>query len=240
MKLYFDIGNTNIKLNFVDKESKYVSFSSRDNYTVDKFYSIIPEEVKRAKISKVMISSVVPRHSQIVEGLSKKYFKLEPLVVSKRLRSGVQLKIDDPKSLGSDLVALSAFASTIGTNVIIVNLGTATTFIHVKDKALNGAIIMPGIMTQVEGLVSKAAKIGDIRVAYEEKHIGKNNQEAISLGVINSHIFAIEGHIKRIDPGAKVIISGGNMKYVTPHLKYESVKEATIEGMKVLEAKNEK
>ena len=241
MKLYFDIGNTNIKLNFIDNNlNNYISFVTNFSHTVDSFYNELPEIVKKKKIKKIFICSVVPKLTPLFEGLSKKYFNLKPKIIGLPLKSGILLKVDDPKIVGSDLVSLGAYANYISNNTIIVNLGTTTTIIHVKNKVFNGAVIMPGLKLQLNAVLEKVAKIADMEIEYKQREMGANTKDALSIGIINSHIFAINKHIENIDDKAKVIISGGNAKIITSKVNYEYVKEATIEGMKIIEALNEK
>lgn len=239
MKLYFDIGNTDIKLNFKNEGREFhVSFPTNISYSVDSLYNELPAQVKSADIESVAIVSVVPKKLEIIEQMSMKYWQVKPMILGYPLKSGVKINVDNPKSVGADLVALSSFASTLGENVIIVNMGTATTFINVKSKELQGVIISAGLQTQLDSLSEKSCGLTDILVSPTKKPIGKNTQEAISIGILHGHIEMIKGMVNRIDPSAKVYISGGHAWKVKELVDYEFIVEATIEGLKHVEKIN--
>ena len=241
MKLYFDVGNTNIKIHLVSKNSnEYFFLETNKACTINLFYNKMPKQIKQLPIKSIFICSVVPLLTIVVKAIAKKYYQIEPIIINRFLKTGVKLKIEKPSSVGEDLLMLAAYANTRSNNTIVVNLGTATTIIHVQNKALLGVIIMPGIILQLEALLKKTAKINNIKISYSKLLIAKNTKDALSIGIISSHIYAIKNHLKTIDPTAKVIISGGNAQYVLEQLHYEYVKEATIEGIKVVEQLNDK
>ena len=235
MTLYIDIGNTNIKMNF---NNKYVSFSTKENYTVDSLYKELPEEIK-GDVVKVLISSVVPSKQALVEGMSKKYWNVTPLVIAYPLKTGIKINVDDPKSIGSDLVCLAAYASSISDATIVVNMGTATTITYTVNKTLQGVIIFPGFITSLDSLVKNAAKLSEVNLYLPNKPLGRSSVESISIGMIMGHVHAIRGFVNDIDKDAKLILSGGNSKAISKYLpEFEFVKEATIEGMKVIKKVN--
>ena len=135
MKLYFDIGNTDIKLNFnFEGQEFYVSYPTHEENSVDSLYQKLPKEVTSSHIESAAIVSVVPKGQHLIEGLIKKYWQIKSMVLGYPLKTGVKINVDNPKEVGSDLVALASFATTQGDDVTIVNLGTATTFINVKNR----------------------------------------------------------------------------------------------------------
>ncbi|TCG10749.1 type III pantothenate kinase [Mycoplasma todarodis] len=241
MKLYFDIGNTSIKMNFnYENKEYYVSFTTRNHYSPDSLFSYLPDVVKNANIESAMISSVVPKQLGIVEGMIKKYFNIRPTVITFPIKVGVKLNATNPKTIGSDIISLAAFAASKSDNAIILNLGTATTITHVKDKTMLGTIIAPGILIGSETLVNNASKLHEVNLKLTNKKIGNNTEECLSIGILKGHIHMIRGFIKEIDQDADVFISGGNSKLIKDRIAATYVKEATIEGMKVIEKLNEK
>ena len=243
MRLYFDIGNTNIKLNFkVNGEEFLVAYKTTENYTVDSFYTYLPQEVKDAKIRSVSVVSVVPSKLELIKGLSKKYWQIDPMVLSFPLKTGINIKALDPKKVGADLVSLSAFVASKTKNGIIVNMGTATTITHIKDNELKGVIILPGLKTSLNALLKNAAKLSEIDLYLpKNKNVGNTTDEAISIGLIKGHALMIKGLIKDIDKDAQIFLSGGNSRMLKDYLfEYQYIKEATLEGLKVVEALNEK
>ena len=242
MRLYFDIGNTNIKLNFnIKGKEYYVAFETSENYSVDSFYNLLPIEVKDKEISTVMICSVVPSRLNTIQGMSKKYWQINPTVLKFPVKTGLKLKAIDPKSVGADLVSLAAFVSSKTDNGIMVNMGTATTITHIKDKTLLGVVIAPGLKTSMNALLNNTAKLNDLELYVpKNKSLGNTTDEALSIGVIKGHIHMIKGLVSDIDKNANVFLSGGNSRTIKEFLfEYEYIKEATLEGLKIIEVINE-
>ena len=241
MNLYFDIGNTNIKLNVNYKNQEYYfNYETKSAKSVDTFYSQLPQEIKGQKIEKIFICSVVPFAEDILRGVVKKYWQIDPIMVKYPLKTGIKLKVDHPQSIGSDLVCLAAYVSQECEKGIIVNIGTATTIVVVDNKALEGAIICPGLMTSFESLIKKASKLAETNLETKTRnHYGKNTQEALSLGVLKGHAEMIKGLVRDIDDDHKLFISGGHSKKILDFMpEYQYVKEATIEGIKAIEKNN--
>ena len=233
MTLYVDIGNTNMKFHF---DGKYISFPTKENYTVDTLFNELPKELQDTKLSKVVLSSVVPSKQKLVIGISKKYWTITPIIIAYPLKTGIKINVDEPKKIGSDIVCLAAYANSQSEESIIVNMGTATTITHVLNKEIKGVIIIPGFMTSLESLIDSAAKISEIDLFLPKKNIGNNTDESISIGMINGHVHMIRGFINDINKDATLILSGGNSKLISKHLpEFKWVKEATIEGMKIIE-----
>ncbi|MCK5946081.1 MAG: type III pantothenate kinase [Mycoplasmataceae bacterium] len=242
MRLYFDIGNSNIKLNFnIKGKEYYVAFNTKENYSVDSFYNALPIEIREEKISSVMICSVVPEKLRTLEGVSKKYWQISPVVLKFPIKTGLKLKVIDPKTVGADIISLGAFVSSKVDNGIIVNMGTATTISHIKDKTLQGVIIAPGLKTSVDGLLKNSAKLNDLELYVpKNKNLGNTTDEALSIGAIKGHVHMIKGLVGDIDKDATVFLSGGNSRSIKDFLfEYEYIKEATIEGLKIIEVLNE-
>lgn len=239
MKLYFDIGNTNIKLTFnKNNQDWYFSFQTDSKHTVDSLYKSLPDEIKHEKIESIWIVSVIPSTTLIIEGLSKKYFGVKPKIFSYPLKTRVKLNVENPKEVGADLVAIASYASHLGNNIIVVNLGTATTITHIKDNELKGVIISLGLMAQLDSLVEKTSKLSEISLIDTNNAIGKNTVESISIGVLNGHVEMIKALISKIDKDAKVIISGGHARKILKMVDYEFIKEITLEGLKHIEKIN--
>ncbi len=236
MIIYIDIGNTNIKMNFDDK---YISFPTKVDYTVDSIFEKLPTELKNDKIEKVVLSSVVPSKQLLIEGLSKKYWNVTPIKIAYPIKTGITIKTDNPKEVGSDIVCLAAFAGTKSEESIIVNMGTATTISYVVKNELVGVVIVPGFVTSMESLVKNSAKISETDLYLPKNNYGKNTAESISVGMIKGNVHMIKGLVEDISKTADVYISGGNSKSVAKYLpEYNHIKEATIEGMKIIMERN--
>lgn len=243
MKLYFDIGNTNIKIHFsVNGKDKYFNYETKAEFSADSFWNLLPEELKTIKPTSTFICSVVPSKESMIVELVEKYFRLNPVILQYPLKTGVKIKASEPKNVGADLIALSAFVASKAKEAVMVNMGTATTIIYVKDSTLEGAIISAGLGLSLNALISNAAKLNDIKLeATKEMTIGRNTNEAISIGVLKGHVKMIEGLVADISKDIPVFVSGGHSKKVIHLLprEFTHVNEATIEGMKIIEKLNE-
>ncbi|CAM9125907.1 type III pantothenate kinase [Mycoplasma todarodis] len=241
MKLYFDIGNTSIKMNYkLGEEEFYISFKTKNDFSPDSLFSFLPEEVKTSKVESAWISSVVPNQLGTIERMIEKYFGIKPNIIKFPVKTGINFKATNPKAIGSDVISLSAFVADKSENGIIVNLGTATTITHIKNKTMLGTIFAPGIAIGAESLIKNASKLHEINMNLINKTLGNNTEECLSIGILKGHIHMIRGFIREIDSDADVFISGGNSKLVKDMVAATYVKEATIEGIKVIEKFNEK
>lgn len=242
MELFIDIGNTNIKVHYnLKNKDYYLCFPTKEKYTPDTFFNLLPKDLQEANVSQAYVCSVVPVLSNIIEGMIKRMWNIFPMLIQYPVKTGIKINTDNPKEVGADLVAMAAYAAKNKKESIVVNLGTATTIIYVKNSALEGAVIMPGIEISYESLINNASKLNDVKLQVSEKHIiGKNTTDAISIGVLEGHVQAIKGIIKQINDHCHVYISGGNSKKIIKALpEYDYVKEITIQGIKVIRSIND-
>lgn len=242
MKLYIDIGNTNIKVNFnIDGQEYYNNYEIKGNHSIDTFWEYLPKELKIVQITNVYITSVVPSVETIFVGLVKKYWQITPMIVEPPIKTSIKVKTDDPKSVGADLICLAAFINQKTKDGIMINMGTATTIIKVVDGNLTGVIIIPGIQTSFESLIGNSSKLSDIKLKIPTTSLGRNTIDAISIGVLQGHTNMIETLVDKIDDDSEVFISGGHSKKIVELLpnKYNFVKEATIQGLKIIGTLNE-
>ena len=233
MNLYIDIGNSYIKFSVLDNDIKTFKYKTKDDYSSDSLFSILSDDLKNSMFENVYIVSVVPKMESLIIELSNKFFNKEPRMVSHPMKMGINVKTKNPKEVGSDLVCLAAYASSICDNAIIVNMGTATTLTHVKNNELIGVNILPGIELQINSLINNAAKISDMNLKVKNSWIGKDTEESISIGILNAQLEIIKIMTKSIDSNANVIVSGGNSKYFINDLpnEFTLVEEATTLGM---------
>lgn len=242
MTLYIDIGNSNIKLHF-EKNGvlKYYAYKTNaNNLSIDSFYENLSQEIKDINFDAIFICSVVASVENIVSNSLKKYFSNSKILhLESPIKTGIELKFPNSKEVGPDLIALAAYAASRSSNTIIINAGTATTIVHVKDKKFVGVIICPGLITSLNHLTESASLLGEINPRPTEKKMGLNSFEALSIGSISGHAHMLKGFVNEIDSNALVIVSGGASPLLKTKLSsYEFVTEATIEGMKVIENEN--
>lgn len=248
MILLFDVGNTNIVMGIV-QENKIVNtyrFITNANMTEDEYYSKFQSIIGSNKIEGIAISSVVPLIDHTLYSMSKKYFNITPLIVGPGVKSGVKIKIENPKQLGADLLCDAVGAKIYYKETcVIVDLGTATKFIVInKDNEFLGGAISPGIMTSYNNMINSAAKLSNTSVSKPSKVIGNDTQSCIQSGLINGFACMIDGMINKIklelNEDVKVILTGGLASSVDTILetKYEYMPNVLLEGLLSIYNKN--
>jgi type III pantothenate kinase len=228
MLLAIDVGNTGMGLGLFEGDQLRVSWRmatsiSRmpDEYAALLLPLLNHECLKNSDITDVCICSVVPPMVGTLEDLFERYFDIKPLVVSAGTKTGVRIRMDNPREVGPDRIVHSAAARHLyGGPLIIVDLGTATTFDTVsKDGEYTGGAIAPGIQTAAEALFARTAMLPRVKMARPSKAIGTNTIAAMQSGIIFGYVSLIEGMVARIQKElpekAKVILTGGFLDIIS-------------------------
>ena len=162
-----------------------------------------------------IISSVVPQSIFNLRNLSRRYLKVEPLVIGDNAELGIEVRIEKPSEAGADrLVNAVGGYMSYGGPLIIIDSGTATTFDVVgTDGAFEGGVIAPGVNLSMQALHTAAAKLPRVAIQRPEHIIGKDTVGAMQAGVFWGYIGLIEGLISRIKEEygqpMKVVATGG-------------------------------
>ncbi|MDG5790171.1 type III pantothenate kinase [Evansella sp. AB-P1] len=222
MILVLDVGNTNISLGVYDKEElKYFWRIGTDtSKTEDQYGMLIKEffkdkELSFTNIKGVIISSVVPPIMYALELMCHKYFGLSPMVIGPGIKTGLNIKYDNPKEVGADrIVNAVAGIHLYGGPLIIVDFGTATTYCYINERNdYMGGAIAPGIRVSTEALYNRASKLPRIEISKPNNIIGKNTVNAMQSGILYGYVGQVEGIVKRmkeqIKLNPKVIATGG-------------------------------
>ena len=192
MLLVIDVGNTNIVLG-IFKEQGLVDhwrvstdrLRTTDEYGVLIRHLFYLNGVNSEEIDAIIISSVVPPVMPTLERMCQRYFGLTPLVIGPGVKTGMDIKYDNPREVGADRIvnAVAAYEK-FGGPVIIIDFGTATTFCAVDKKGTYlGGAICPGIGISTDALVQRTAKLPRIEVVQAEKVICRNTVESMQAGV---------------------------------------------------------
>lgn len=225
MLLAVDVGNTNVVFAlFEGREIKArwrIATDPRrtgDEYAVWLLQLLEIEGHARSDISRIIVSSVVPRADHNLSVLSEKYFGIKPIFAGQGAAQWpFSIDVDQPSSLGADR-ALNILAAhdLYGGDLVIVDFGTATKFEVVDfNGAYKGGIITPGINLSLDALVGKTAKLPRIAIRTPEGSsvIGRNTEDQMLIGVFWAHVAMMEGLIARIREEigrpAKVVATGG-------------------------------
>ena len=204
--------------------------------------------IHRSDIEGGIVSSVVPQITNIVKLAVEKILKKEVLVVGAGIKTGLNIRMDNPAQLGSDLVVNAvAGIAEYPVPLLILDLGTANT-VSVIDKNKNyiGGMIYPGIGVSLDSLTARASQLGGIGIEAPEHIIGKNTVECMKSGIIYSSAAAIDGIIDRLqdelEGEATVIATGGLAKKIVPYCKREIIldDDLLLKGLAVIYRKNRK
>ncbi|MFC0235893.1 type III pantothenate kinase [Fictibacillus phosphorivorans] len=222
MIFVFDVGNTNIVLGLYENDElkhHWRIHTSREK-TEDEYGMLILDLFRHVNIHKeqiegIIISSVVPPIMFALERMCVKYFNQRPLVVGPGIKTGLNIKYENPREVGADrIVNAVAAIHEYDAPLIIVDFGTATTYCYINEnKQYMGGAIAPGINISTEALYTKAAKLPRIEIAKPEGVIGKNTVNAMQAGILYGYVGQVEGIVKRMKEQSevepKVIATGG-------------------------------
>ena len=249
MKIAIDIGNTTIAIGL-----------SKKGDIVDKIYRINTEKNKSADeygillngffedCDSAIISSVVPELNEVFRDYFIERFNLEPLFVGTGVKTGIKINSDNPKEVGADLIGNSVGATNLyDETVLVIDLGTATTFTYLENKVLKGVVISTGLTTSKNALVSQTSLLPQVELQAPKKVLGTNSVDCIKSGLVYGHASMIDGIIKRIKeetnkPQLKVIITGGHAKIVYPYCTETLIKDEILilKGLLIILSKNKR
>ena len=222
MLLAIEQGNTNTLFAVHDGEAWIAQWRTAteaartaDEYAVWLNQLLAMQSLRFADLGDCIISSVVPQSLFNLRNLSRRYLKVEPLVVGENAELGIEVRIEKPSEAGADRLvnALGGWLAH-GGPLIVIDSGTATTFDVVgADGGLEGCAIAPGINLSMQALHVAAAKLPRVAIQRPARVIGKDTVEAMQSGVFWGYVGLIEGLIARIraeyDGPMKVVATGG-------------------------------
>jgi type III pantothenate kinase len=254
MLLCIDVGNTNIVMGVFDQEKIIGHWRVRTekDTTSDELGILIcnlfqTSGIKMDGVNGIIISSVVPPLLNTLEGLSKRYFNIKPMVVGRGLKTGMPIRYDNPKEVGADRIVNSVAAyEKYRCGLIIVDFGTATTFDCVTPEGeWIGGAISPGVFISSEALFSRTSKLPRIEIFSAPKNvIAKDTISAMNVGILYGYAGLVDGIITRIKKEmgheVKVVATGG----IAPLIAKETAtidiidENITLEGLKILYERN--
>ena len=222
MLLAIDIGNTDITLGVFEGEELRATWHiatgihrRADEYAALLLNLLHHQTLDIADIKEIALCSVVPPLVATFEELFQRYFHTSPLVVGAGVKTGVRIRLDNPREAGADRIVNAAAAHHLyGGPVIIADLGTATTFDTVsKEGDYLGGAIAPGISTAAEALFRQTAMLPRVELTRPKHAIGTNTISAMQSGLIFGYVGLVKGIVTRIqrELGVKatVVATGG-------------------------------
>ena len=228
MLLAVDIGNTTIGFAVMHKSGRIESVAVVDtDAKVVKIKAVIDKILKAHTISRVIICSVVPKASKVLEDLLRKFIPVE--LIGRDMVVPIMNRYKNPKQVGQDrLVGAYGAMKIYGRPLIVVDLGTAITFdvISAKGEYLGGAIV-PGIRLSAESLFLKTALLPNIHIQAPKSIIGRTTQESILSGLFYGYGSLCRGFIdlisQQLKAEPKVVMTGGHThlmkKFVSPRIR---------------------
>lgn len=232
MLFVLDVGNTNTVIGVYEGEvlKYHWRIETSRNKTEDEYGMIIKsllqhEGLEFTQFDGMIISSVVPPIMFALEGMCKKYFGIKPLVVGPGIKTGLDIKYENPREVGADrIVNAVAGIHEYGGPLIIVDFGTATTYCYInEEKQYMGGAIAPGIGISTEALYSRASKLPRIEITRPESIIGKTTVSAMQAGILYGYVGQVEGIVARMKEqsnGEPLVIATGGL---APLIANESI-----------------
>lgn len=209
MILALDIGNTQIYGGvFDEKENLKITFRKNTSSSISSdelglfLKSVLRENyVEPESIHKISVCSVVPDINHTIKNCGLKYFKISPFFLQAGTKTGLKIKYRNPIEVGADRIA-NAIAATQAfpqKNLVIVDMGTATTFCAVTaEKEYLGGIILPGLRISMESLAKNTAKLPTVEIIPPAELVGKSTVESIQSGLYFGNLVMLREITRKI------------------------------------------
>lgn len=253
MILTIDMGNTNIVIGGIDNEKTYfVERVTTNHGKTDLEYAVNIKSILEihgispSAIEGAILSSVVPPLNSTILSAVEKICGFRPMLVGSGMKTGLNIIMDNPKTVGSDMIVDAVAAvKEYPCPIIVIDMGTATTM-SVVDQAGNyiGGVILPGLKVSLDSLSGKAAQLPYISLDVPNRVIGKNTIDCMRAGIMYGNAAMIDGIIDRMEAElnmtASVVATGGLARFITPLCKHKISYEddLLLKGLLILYNKN--
>jgi type III pantothenate kinase len=250
-----DAGNSNIILGVYEQDRLRYHWrmetdprKTEDEYAMQIKAFFSHEGLLFEQIKGIIISSVVPPIMFSLEAMCQKYFHSAPLIVGPGVKTGLNIKYENPREVGADRIvnAVAALSEYGGKPLIIVDFGTAITYCYINEQGFYmGGAIAPGIGISTEALYARASKLPRIEIMRTEQVVGKNTIAAMQAGIFYGFIGQVEGIVGRMKAQSKVeplvIATGGLAKLIANETQIIDVVDPflTLRGLYIIYKRNQ-
>jgi type III pantothenate kinase len=254
MILTLDVGNTNIKTAVFNGETlvNYWRLNTNTTETSDEIgiklaMLFAHNGLDTHAITGIILSSVVPTINFTLEHMCRSYFDRDPMQVVPGVKTGINIKYENPRELGSDRIANAVAAYAIyGGPTIVIDFGTATTFGVISENAeFIGGAICPGLKLSIEALVSGAAKLPRVEIIKPTSPIGRNTITNMQAGIFYGFVGQVNHIVSKLKeeigrPDARVIATGGLSRLIANDTRAIDVVDGllTLKGLRMIYERN--
>lgn len=257
MILVIDVGNTNIVLGVYKNKELIASWRlstdskrTADEYGIQVIQLFLQDKLDPTDVKGVIVSSVVPNIMYSLEHMIKKYFGVDPIIVGPGVKTGINIKYDNPKEVGADRIVNAVAAHEIyKSSLIIIDFGTATTFCALTSKGdYLGGTICPGIKIASEALFDRAAKLPRIELIKPSGVICKNTVSSMQAGIVYGYIGQVDYIVDKMkkelmelgEEEPTIVATGGLAKLISEESKFVNEIDPilTLKGLRLIYEKN--
>ena len=255
MLLAIDMGNSHIEVGLIDGSrlmmSEYLGtdpLKTAAEYAISLHTILEIRGIDRSAITGAIISSVVPQLTFTLKQAVRTVTGITPLVVGPGVKNGLKIRIEDPKTLGADMVVGAVGAiEQYGYPLIVIDMGTATTMSSIDEHAdFRGGVIIPGVQVSLEALVEKTSQLPRIPLSAPCHAIGTSTVASMQSGIIYGQASMIDGMIARfreeMTGDVRVVATGGLAGVIVPYCREKIIldPELMIKGLQVIYERNTK
>ena len=253
MLLAVDIGNTNITLGVYDEQvllftSRFATDSktTADQYAIDLKIILELHGYSHKDIEDCIIASVVPTVCTSIRQAISFLCDIVPLELGPGVKTGLNIKIDNPAQLGADLVAGAVGAINEYTlPCIVIDMGTATTLSVIDENATyRGGVIAAGVRLTLKALTENTAALPSVSINAPKNVIGTNTVDCMQSGLVFGAAAMLDGLIEQISAelGAfpTVIATGGLSREIVTHCRHDIIYDENLllEGLREIYERN--
>ena len=244
-----NVGNRHVEIGLMEAhETVLHDFVSTDlrktplEYAFDLLTVLEKHDIPAENVTGGIISSVVPQISLILAQAAERVFGVTPFIASVRKQGSLRIALDDPNTLGSNLLADAVAVKTFyGCPAIFVDMGTATAIGVIDAEGVyQGGVIMPGLQTSVNALFGGTAALPSLRLSGASTVFGRETISCMNAGALFGGAGAVDGMLDRLTEELgctpRIIMAGRPSELLMPYLQHEAVFDPylTMKGLSLL------